>query len=534
MPTRRHFLYTVSAAGVLGVVRLDAQGSDRGRKVFIHGVASGDPLADRVILWTRVEAPQGSTPDVAWEISSDERFRRIDARGTLATGAARDYTVKIDAQGLQPGRTYYYRFTARGERSPIGRTRTLPARGVRHLRLAIASCANLPFGYFNVYQRIAERADLDAVLHLGDYLYEYQNGRYGNGTAFGRIPDPDREIVTLDDYRHRHAQYKRDPDLQEAHRQHPFITVWDDHEFANNTWRDGAENHNPDRGEGEWAARRAAAAQAYLEWMPIREDLATRRPRIYRSFAFGDLADLIMLDTRLIDRDEQAPNRDAIAVIDDPKRGLLGRAQEEWLFDELRASARAQVTWQLLGQQVMFAPASVPGASSTSTDTWDGYRPARERVFDAIESNRLRNVVVLTGDVHSSWAYDLARDPSSGYNPVTGAGTAAIEIVTPAVTSSSGFGDANRAAERVKDLMEKRPHLKFVDGLYRGYVILDVTAERVQGDWFAVPTITEQTRDERFLKGYFSVAGDPHLQRAAVPAAASTSASAPAPGESAS
>ena len=320
MPTRRHFLYTVGAAGVLGVVRLDAQRPDRGRQVFIHGVASGDPRADRVILWTRVEAPPGSTPEVAWEISSDERFHRIEARGTLATGAARDYTVKIDAQGLHPGRTYYYRFSARGERSPIGRTRTPRAGSVRHLRLAIASCANLPFGYFNVYRRIAERADLDGVLHLGDYLYEYQNGRYGNGTALDRIPEPDREVVTLDDYRHRHAQYKRDPDLQEAHRQHPFITVWDDHEFANNTWRDGAENHNPDRGEGEWAARRAAAVQAYLEWMPIREDLATRRPRIYRSFAFGDLADLIMLDTRLLDRDEQAPSRDA-------RRGWTARSR---------------------------------------------------------------------------------------------------------------------------------------------------------------------------------------------------------------
>lgn len=527
--SRRDFLFTATAAGAIGFVRLDAQQNDSSRKVFLHGVASGDPLIDRVILWTRVTAGDTSTPEVAWEIAREPDFARVVAQGRVTTGATRDFTVKIDAGPLEPATTYYYRFVAMGERSPVGRTRTLPMPGVGRVRLAIASCSNLPFGYFNAYRRIAERTDLDAVLHLGDYIYEYANARYGDGKPFGRIPEPDREIVLLADYRLRHAQYKRDPDLQEIHRQHPFITVWDDHEFANNTWRDGADNHNPDAGEGEWLARRTAAAQAYMEWMPIREERSTRRIRIYRSFAFGDLADLVMLDTRLADRDQQARNRDAIPVLDDGKRTLLGNAQEQWVFEELQAASRAGVVWQLLGQQVMFAPGSLPGAPSISTDTWDGYRPARERLFDAIEATKLKNVVVLTGDVHSSWGYDVPRNPWNGYNPETGVGTVAVELVTPAITSPSGFGTPEQAAGRVKTLLTQRPHLKYVDGLYRGYVVLDVTRERVQADWFSVPTVTERNDTEQFMKGLVSVAGDPRLLPASGPAKSSSSSFAPAP-----
>ena len=428
-----------------------------------------------------------------------------------------------------PAPRTYYRFNALGERSPVGRTRTLPAAGVRRVRLAVASCSNYPFGYFNAYRRIAARTDLDAVLHLGDYIYEYANGGYGDGTALNRIPEPDREIISLADYRMRYAQYRRDPDLQELHRQHPFIVVWDDHEFANNAWRDGASNHNPDRGEGEWAPRAAAAAQAFLEWLPIREDRSTRRVRIYRSFAFGDLADLVMLDTRFIDRDRQVATRETLAGLDDPKRTLLGSAQEQWLFEELQASGRAGVTWQLLGQQVMFAPGSLAGAPSISTDTWDGYRPARDRVFDAIEQARLKNVVVLTGDVHTSYAYDLVRNPWSGYNPETGAGTSAVEFIAPSITSPSGFGTPEQAEQRVKTYHAARPHLKFVEGLYRGYVVVDVSRERVQADWFGVPTVTERSDSEQFLKGLLSVAGDPRLQQASGPAVSSTSGAAPAP-----
>jgi alkaline phosphatase D len=527
--SRRDFLYTTAATGALGLIRLHAQSPSEGRRIFLHGVASGDPLSDRVMLWTRVTAPETSQPEVSWELARDTAFKRVVAKGMVTTGASRDFTVKVDAGLLEPGSTYYYRFEALGEPSPIGRTRTLPAAGAQRVRLALVSCSNLPYGYFNVYRRIAERPDLDAVVHLGDYIYEYQNGRYGDGAPLGRVPEPDAEIVTLADYRTRHAQYKRDPDLQEVHRQHPFVVVWDDHELANNTWRDGAQNHNPETGEGEWPVRRAAAIQAYLEWMPIREDRATRRVRIYRSFAFGDLADLIMLDTRVVDRDVQAAARDAVSAIDDPVRTLLGAPQEQWLFAELTASGRAGVGWQLLGQQVMFAPGSLPGAPAASTDNWDGYRSSRARLLDAIEASRLRNVVVLTGDVHSSWAYDVPRDPWNAYDPVRGTGSLAVEIVTPAITSPTGFGTPEQAARRVEGLLRNRPHLKYVEGTHRGYVVLDVTRERVQADWFFVPTIAERSAAEQFDRGFFTSVGESRLQPATAPAPSMSSAPAPAP-----
>jgi alkaline phosphatase D len=516
--SRREFLSTSAAAGLAGLVRFESQPVAQARKIFRHGVASGDPLADGVILWTRITAAQTATPEVVWEVAPDTSFKNQVLRGRTVTSALRDFSVKIDATGLKPATTYYYRFETLGERSPVGRTKTLPASGAERVRLAIASCSNYPYGYFNAYARIAARADLDAVLHLGDYIYEYENGRYGDGKPYGRISDPDREIIALSDYRTRHAQYKSDPDLQEAHRQHPWIVVWDDHEVANDTWRDGAENHQPDRGDGGWLARRDAAVQAYFEWMPIREDRATRQPRIYRTFNFGGLADLVMLDTRVIDRDRQPPRRDAVDIADDETRSLLGRAQEQWLVRELAESKRAGSRWQLLGQQVMFSPLSVPGAATQSVDTWEAYRPSRQRLINTISDLKLPNVVVLTGDVHSSWGYDIAPNPWDGYDPATGRGTLGVEIVTPAITSPSGFGTPAEAPPRIEKLKKERPHLRYLEGLLRGYVVLDVTRERVQADWYYVPTVSEQTAAEQFGKGLVSVAGRPHLTEVSAPA----------------
>jgi alkaline phosphatase D len=529
--SRRQFLEVTAAAGLVPFVRLDAiaQPANAGRRVFLHGVASGDPLADSAILWTRITAPTATTREVSWEVASDPAFKRIVLRGTTSTGEARDFTVKVDAAGLSPETSYYYRFQALGERSPVGRTRTLPRSKADHIRLAVASCSNFPAGYFNVYGRLAARSDLDAVLHLGDYTYEYANGVYGDGTSLGRISAPNRETISLLDYRLRHAQYKSDPDLQEAHRQHPFIVVWDDHEIANNTWRDGAENHQPDRGEGDFVWRRAAAVQAFFEWMPIREDRTTRQPRIYRSFPFGNLADLIMLDTRLIDRDEQAARRESVAIVDDPNRSIMGRSQEQWLFKELVESKRAGVRWQLLGQQVMFAPLSLPGATTVSTDTWEGYRPSRQRVIDVIKNQKLSNVVVLTGDVHSSWAYDVPLNPWDGYEAGSGRGTIAVEVVTPAVTSPSGFGTPEQAAQRVERMLKERPHLRYVEGMHRGYVVLDVTRERTQADWYFVPTVAQKSTVEEFGRGFATVAGDPHLIDSKSPAPMKGSGAEPAP-----
>ena len=338
--SRRDFLATGSVAlGTLPLIRATAfaQTADA---VFRHGVASGDPLADRVILWTRV-TPAAATGEVtvSWQVARDPKFGQVVSRGEARTGAARDFTVKVDVPRLAAGTTYYYRFESLGARSAIGRTRTLPREGVSRLRLGVVSCSNLPQGYFNAYACLARRADLDAILHLGDYIYEYPNKGYGDGTALGRIPSPDKEMVALQDYRARHAQYKADPDSQEVHRQHPFIVTWDDHEFTNNAWQGGAENHDPDQGEGDWSIRKAAAEQAYYEWMPIREDAQTKQSRIYRAFRFGDLATVYMLDTRVVGRDEQVL-RDDTAAVELAGRQLLGAAQEGWLAEQMVTSVR--------------------------------------------------------------------------------------------------------------------------------------------------------------------------------------------------
>jgi alkaline phosphatase D len=531
--SRRDFLaagaLAIGSSSMAGIGRVFArQGSEA---VFRHGVASGDPLRDRVVIWTRVTpGSPGEVVDVGWMIARDNRMSRPVASGSVRTSAERDYTVKLDAVALEPGATYYYRFSARGARSPVGRTRTLPPRPTRRVRLAVVSCANLPFGYFNVYSRIAARTDLNAVLHLGDYIYEYANGQYGrsdpstssaspraqssgegDGRALDRVPFPDREIVSLDDYRARYAQYREDADLQAAHRQHPFIPVWDDHEFANDAWRDGAENHQP--AEGSWSTRKAAAMRAWREWMPVRDVPAGAAYRLYRQFAFGDMADLMMLDTRIEGRDIQALRTDTGAIAR-ASRQLLGSAQEEWLLENLRDSTAAGKPWQILGQQVMFSPQSPTGTATPNADSWDGYRAARHRVLEAAAASGVKNLVVLTGDMHSSWAYDIAPEPFNvkRYDPATGRGAVGTEIVAPAVTSPSGLTDA-----QVAKILPSRPHLKYVAGGYRGYVVLELTREQLQADWWSVPTILERTTTEQFEQGLVSAAGQPGLTRAVSP-----------------
>jgi len=525
--SRRDFLATSSAAlGTLPLIRATSGFAQTADAVFRHGVASGDPLSDRVILWTRVTTPSpAGAASAAWEVARDPKFARIVRRGEAQTGAARDFTVKVDVSGLAAGTTYYYRFAALGGRSAIGRTRTLPRESVSRLRMGVVSCSNLPQGYFNAYACLARRADLDVVLHLGDYIYEYANKRYGDGTALGRIPAPDREILALRDYRERHAQYKSDPDSQAVHRQHPFIVTWDDHEFTNNSWSGGAENHDPDQGEGDWRVRRAAAEQAYYEWMPIREDAQTRQSRIYRAFRFGSLATLIMLDTRIVGRDAQVAREDT-ATIELAGRQLLGSEQEGWLAEQVVTSVRNRSAWHLLGQQVMFAPQTPAGVRASNPDSWDGYRAARARVFDLIERAKAGNVAVLTGDVHSSWAYDLPRDPFAGYDPGTGRGSLGVEFAGTSVSSPSSLGAGPDGEKQLAGVRAARPHLHYADGRYRGYFVLDLTRERLQADFHAVATIRDRTTQERFEKGFVTASGANHLVPAASPA---PTASAPDP-----
>ncbi len=511
---RREFLMSAAGSGLVlpTAARAQAPRPARLSRVFLHGVASGDPLVDRVVLWTRVSV-SGGTPDVRWRLATNPTLANVVASGTVRTAEVRDFTVKVDAGGLEPGRTYYYSFTLGNEHSPVGRTRTLPAPGVARLRFAVASCSNYPYGFFNVYGRIAARADLDAVLHLGDYIYEFENGRFGDGTKIGRVPRPAGETITLSDYRLRYATYHSDPDLQEARRQHAFITVWDDHELANNAWHEGAQNHQPEA-EGDWATRRAAAYRAYLEWMPVREQPGFN-PRLYRSFRFGNLADLVMLDSRAL-RDQQVASDDVAALVD-PRRTMLGAAQEAWCLDELRASQRGGTTWRLLGQQVLFARMTPTGQKVRNADTWDGYQAARDRILDFVASERVRDVVILTGDVHSSWALDVPRSAWDGYTARTGHGSLAVECSTPAISSPPIFADG-QGRERAAALKVMLPHLKFMDGEQRGYVLLDVTPQRVQIDYVFVPTVMERSNAETYAASLVDERGSSHLVEAGKPA----------------
>lgn len=526
--SRRDFLKSTAAlASALPLAELTRTRQAGGNPVFRHGVASGDPLADRVILWTRVSTTRPIV-DVRWAIALDPSMTRVVARGEGSTAAVRDCTVKVDVTGLLPSTTYYYRFEADGAQSPVGRTRTLASGSLVRLRLGVVSCSNYPFGYFNAYAALARRLDLDAVVHLGDYIYEYANGRYGDGTLFGRVPAPDKALIALEDYRQRHAQYKSDPDSQEVHRQHPFIVVWDDHELANNAWSGGAENHDPEQGDGDWFVRRNAAVQAFFEWMPIREDARALSPRIYRTLRFGDLADLVLLDTRLVGRDEQAASRNDVEVIESPGRSLLGRAQEGWLHGELAESKRRGAVWQMLGQQVQFAPMTERGKPARSADSWDGYRACRDRVFDMFADLRLENVAILTGDVHSHWAFDVPRDPFGGFDRTTGRGSVAVEFVGTSVTSPSSLGVGPEGEKRRADLLASQPHLHHADGRHRGYYIVDITPEGLQTDFYGMATIETRTADETFLKGYAASRGHMHLTEQSSPAAPPGNVAAPA------
>lgn len=531
--SRRGFVLGASSMGV-AVRAMAAEPERQGNStpVFRHGVASGDPLHDRVILWTRVSA--GTRYDhlhVLWKVARDPAMRRIVASGSVWTDADRDFTVKVDADDLRPNTTYFYQFSTKGAASPIGRTKTLPLTAVSSLRFAVASCSNYPFGYFHAYRHIAERRDLDLVFHVGDYIYEYANTSYGDGAPLGRVPQPDREILSLADYRLRHATYKSDPDLQEAHRQHPFITVWDDHESANDSWHDGAQNHNPDQGEGDWEARKRAAIRAYFEWMPIRAPSFGPPGKIYRYFKYGSLAEIDMLDTRLYGRDKQAAGPTDAAVINDPSRQLLGAEQEAWLFDRLYRSQCRGTQWHVIGQQVMLAQLSATrGAAPINVDQWDGYAAARSRLFQHIRDTQIDNVVVLTGDIHSSWANDLAINPYDGaaYDSATGRGSLGVEIVTPGVTSP-GIEDPATAAQNAIQLRAVSPHMKYIEMNKRGYVVVDIDHNRLQADWYHLPTVREQTDEQIFAAAFTSASGDNHLTSAGSPIAERADAPDPAP-----
>jgi alkaline phosphatase D len=506
---RRQFIRSASLAPLILVAPSSLLRAAPAGRVFRHGVASGDPLQDRVILWSHLTVPGGSqTIEVEWAVATDPAFRQIIRRGHAAAEPARDYCVKVDADGLEPGRRYWYRFLALGEVSPVGRTRTLPLGEVASLAFGVASCSNFPAGFFNAYRDMASQDDLDAVIHLGDYIYEYGVEGYASHRAaeLGRISVPGHEIVSLDDYRTRHAQYKTDPDLQALHAAHPMIALWDDHEVTNDAWRGGAENHDPS--EGDWARRRRNAWRAYEEWMPVRAPGLGDDGRLYRSFEFGSLATLAMVDTRFDDRDQQI---DALAFVDrpaefeaqrrDPARRLISEAQEDWLEQRLARPSR----WQLVGQQVLVSELLLPDLSGVLDvelarqrlgperveavlaqggtgmpmlmDTWDGYVAARDRLLKMLE-RQASSPVILTGDIHTSIAADLPAADGSGA-PI------GVELVTTAI-SSPGFEPylpTREQGQLAEAFGAANPHFRYMDTHYRGWLRIDLDQDACRATW---------------------------------------------------
>jgi alkaline phosphatase D len=488
---------------------------------FLHGVASGDPTSVGAIIWTRATS-DGSSGDIplGWHVARRAGERPLLSGRTHAP-AARDGTAKVDVAGLRPGLEYVYWFEAEdGTRSPAGRFRTLPRGRTTDWVIAVASCSMYTVGLFNAYDAIAKLERVDMVLHLGDYIYEYgQPDPKRVVMPPGRLIEPPHEIVTLADYRMRHAQVKRDPDAQAMHARAAFVSVWDDHEVANNSWLMGAENHDPPA-EGDWARRKAAAMQAYFEWMPIREP-ADGKPweAINRSFEVGDLATLAMVETRLLARTQEVPidgEGDPAAVrtilgrVADPRREMLGAEQQAWLERTLAASTAAGKPWQLLGNQVVMArvagpdferdyPAAalaealarLPDARRErvralfarnragvpwTLDSWDGYGPARERLYASFARARSRPIV-LSGDSHASWVNSLNDERGE---------PAGTEFGAPAVTSA-GFGSVLPDAGRY--IAEASREVIFCDQDRQGFLLLTLDRDQATAEFFAVSTI---------------------------------------------
>ena len=492
-----------------------AQSAARG---FTHSVASGEPAADSVLVWTRYVPADGGAAHVRAELSETQDFARIVGGGQVITGPWRDHTVKVTVAGLAPGRRYFYRFIAPdGTISPIGRTMTLPEGDTRRFGIAIFSCSNLPFGYFNAYAHAAQRDDIDLWIHLGDYLYEYKRGGYApkDGAVDGRWPEPAGEMIHLADYRLRYASYRSDPDLQELHRLKPMLVQWDDHESANDSWEGGAENH--DAGEGDWSTRKAAAMQVFREWMPVSESP-------WGTYAIGNLATFFRTESRLLGRTQQPdiaplfkeadPVRALAAFRDgawqDPSASMLGSEQENWLAHAMAASVRTGQRWQVVGFGTIMGNTRLPEqaagwlAADTSSrareyvqagvaasrlglplgyDNWGGYPAARARFLKSAQAMGA-NLLVVCGDSHNAWAYDLAQDGRP----------AGVEFAGHSVTSP-GFESATAADPKVvaAGLVAANPELKWCDTSRRGYMALTLTPDRATNDWIFVDTVRQRS-----------------------------------------
>lgn len=468
---------------------------------FYHGVASGDPLSSAVVIWTRVTPDTNFLQEVEvyWRVATDTLFNNIVSQGVYNTDQDKDFTVKVDVQNLEPNTFYYYDFYALNARSIVGRTKTAPVGNTDSLRFAVFSCAHYESGFFNAYRVAAKRNDFDAVIHLGDYIYEYSsNGGVNNNPNTDRNFEPSNEIITLYDYRTRYAHYKLDEDLMRLHQNYPWLVVWDDHEFANDAYTGGAENHTQGA-EGDWEERKAYAKQAYFEWMPIRETPEVQSGSIFRKVSYGDLCDLILIDTRIHGRDEQVPI--ISSAVNDPDRTILGDDQMAWLQNELGSST---AKWKVVSQQILMAPLKILNIPIYQ-DFWDDYKADRNKLFSFVQNNSIDNFVVLTGDIHFSLSNDL---PSGSYNS-NGSGSVGVEFVVPSVTSLQFPINESEFVVKLSN-----SHIKYIDMDYHGFYILDLNEERAQADYYFVNTL-DYSSDEFFHDASWkTLNGGNHLEEA--------------------
>ncbi|MBI1192171.1 MAG: phosphodiesterase [Bacteroidetes bacterium] len=480
---------------------------------FLHGVASGDPLPDGVILWTRV-TPESPSPEpiaVRWRMALTASMSPVLAEGSLLADAPRDYTVKVDVGGLLPNQHYYYQFEALGRKSVIGRTRTGTTGNLDRLRLAAVSCSDYRAGYFHAYAALAARNDVALILHLGDYFYE------GGGGPDDRTHEPDAEIYRLQDYRARYSQYRLDPDLQRVHQVHPFSTIWDDHDIVVDALRDTSLRH--DEEFGSYRDRKWAAIKAAYEWLPLREDPVDSL-RIWRSLPYGDLAEVFLLDTRLYDRDRFASDA-SDPIYQSPDHRLIGPAQMAWLQSGLAASTGQ---WKVLANQVMMGHLSALEDDPIIFENWAGYTAERDALYNYLDDNNITNTVVVTGDFHVSMALDLAPNPRlpENYNPETGEGSLAVEFLVPSVTGENfdegetyGFGSSASASFLIS---QANKHIKWSELDGHGYVLLDLNADRAQAEFWHMEDISNPDHTiENAVLLWESLNGTQRIQRSFTP-----------------
>ncbi|POS70394.1 PhoD-like phosphatase [Diaporthe helianthi] len=527
---------------------------------FTHGVASGDPYSDSVILWTRISpvldndksnvTVSGYVPlynhvtqefvslskapiCVEYKVASDKELGNLVDSGVIYTSSDIDYTVKVEAKNLEPFTTYFYQFTVCGSdnQSPVGRTKTTPKEDddVTEIGLAVYSCSNFPWGHFNSYGNPVRKESVDYVIHLGDYLYEEKTEEDAYGQSIGRLSLPDKEILSLYDYRKRHATYRTDLDLLASLQAFPWIPVWDDHEVADNTYRDGFSQMNNTEdsfvkdGGVSVDQRKMNAVRAYFEWMPIRQVEMDDNLRIWRSFKLGNLADLIMLDTRQYDRSitDLYWNTDYIhAISQDAGRSLMGPRQENWFYNELSSSSKRGATWRIVGSQVIFSRVNQSifygDENPLNFDAWDGYQSNRNRTFSHLYNEGIGNNIFLAGDSHASWVSDLVWLGEKSYDSASGEGSIGVEFAGSAVSSPCVYG-ANITLEKANQdstrLQTANEELQWQDLYYRGYYELHISSEKLTANYFGMPTVANRNGWEIPIANFTVEAGANKLQR---------------------